>query len=76
MAEGHWPEADSKFKEAIAIYEALKQPFETAKACYCYGTALKEIGRDEGEDFLQKARGIFEHLGAKGWLAKVKTHEK
>ncbi|MBI4727093.1 tetratricopeptide repeat protein [candidate division TA06 bacterium] len=75
--------AESKFKEAIAIFEELKQPFETAKAYYYYGRMLTSRIRKpecrtqentkEAEEYLQKAREIFEKIGAKGWLKKVQA---
>ena len=45
-----------------------------------YGQALREYGsylyrqgeRQQGNNYLQKARDVFERLGAKGELAKVK----
>uniref|UniRef100_A0A7V0Z4N1 Tetratricopeptide repeat protein n=1 Tax=candidate division WOR-3 bacterium TaxID=2052148 RepID=A0A7V0Z4N1_UNCW3 len=79
-----WQDAEDKFKEAIALFEELKQPFELAKAYYYYGEALKKCSvqfqLDEKEivylkmdatKYLQKAKEIFKRIGAKGWLKKV-----
>lgn len=57
----------NKFKEAIAIFEELKQPMETAKAHYYYGRVMSI------KDAVDRARNIFEKLGAKGWLARTKA---
>ncbi|MEW6685211.1 MAG: tetratricopeptide repeat protein [Candidatus Edwardsbacteria bacterium] len=62
-----------KFKEAILIFEQLKQPFEIAKAYYYYAQSLKlhtPTPLDRGE-YLQKAKEIFEKIGAKEWLNKI-----
>ncbi len=84
-ADARWQIADMKFKEAIKIFEELKQPFELAKAYYYYGEmlkseTLKQVQGDSGRkgekgkanEYLQKAREIFEKIGAKQWFAKVK----
>jgi len=83
-ADTRWHIADMKFKEAIKIFEELKQPFEIAKAYYYYGEMLKSEtlkqvqgdsgrkgGKKKANEYLQKAREIFEKIGAKGWLKRV-----
>uniref|UniRef100_A0A7C4TC61 Tetratricopeptide repeat protein n=1 Tax=candidate division WOR-3 bacterium TaxID=2052148 RepID=A0A7C4TC61_UNCW3 len=85
-------QTDEKFKEAIKIFEELRQPFELAKAYYYYGEYLlrrtevrDKIPRPFGEragvrgqeeekgatEYLQKAKEIFEKIGAKFWFKKV-----
>ncbi|MDP2807631.1 MAG: hypothetical protein Q8O74_05790 [bacterium] len=54
-----------KFQEAITVFEELNQPMETAKAWYYYGQVMFD------KALLNKARDIFEKIGAKGWLAKI-----
>ncbi len=84
-ADTRWQIADMKFKEAIKIFEELKQPFELAKAYYYYGEmlkseTLKQVQGDSGRkgekgkanEYLQKAKEIFEKSGAKVWLEKTK----
>jgi len=87
-----WQIADRRFKEAIKLFEELKQPFDLAKAYYYYGEFLlrrtgvrEKIPRPFWEragvrvqeeekgatEYLQKAREIFERIGAKIWLKKV-----
>jgi tetratricopeptide (TPR) repeat protein len=61
--------SEGEFKEAIAIFEKLKQPFDIARAYYYY--ARSKAHRAESMEFLKKAKGIFKRLGAKGWLAKL-----
>ncbi|MEW6686234.1 MAG: tetratricopeptide repeat protein [Candidatus Edwardsbacteria bacterium] len=59
-SKGNWQIADSRFKEAISIFEELKQPFEIAKAYYYYSEMPKVKGeRKTAVDYLQKAKEIF-----------------
>ncbi len=83
-ADSPWQIADSRFKEAIRLFKELNQPFELAKAYYYYGEALKECRvqfqldekeivrlKSDATKYLQKAKEIFEKIGAKIWLKKV-----
>jgi tetratricopeptide (TPR) repeat protein len=57
--------SEGKFLEAAAIFGELNQPMEEAKAWYYHGRVMS------AKDNVDRARGMFEKLGAKGWLAKV-----
>ncbi|MEO0189860.1 MAG: hypothetical protein ABIL70_03750 [candidate division WOR-3 bacterium] len=57
--------AEGKFKEAIKIFEELKQLFGLAKACYYYGEMLKSHETKRANQYLQKAKEIFKNLNAK-----------
>ncbi|MDP2808239.1 MAG: tetratricopeptide repeat protein, partial [bacterium] len=69
LLQGRIEKDEDKFKEVLAIFKELKQPLETAKACYYYGQALGRLEKTE------EAREIFEKLGAKGWLAKIDAND-
>ncbi|MEW6686741.1 MAG: hypothetical protein AB1393_11140 [Candidatus Edwardsbacteria bacterium] len=80
LNKGEFKEAGDKFKSAISIFEELKQPFEIAKAYYYYAQSIKTVGTglvpvqfdDTANEYLQKAKEIFEKVGAKAWLAKIR----
>jgi tetratricopeptide (TPR) repeat protein len=70
LLKGDKGDFNGKFKEAISVFEALKQPFDLARVYYYYAKSIGQ--RAESEKYLKKASDIFKKLGAKGWLAKIR----
>jgi tetratricopeptide (TPR) repeat protein len=65
-------EAQRAFEEVIAYFEKTSQPFDTAKACYYYADALAEQSQpDRARIYYQKARAVFERIGAQAWLDRL-----
>jgi len=58
-ADTRWQIADRRFKEAIKLFEELKQPFELAKAYYYYAESLllkAEFGEKNPHPFGKQTR--------------------
>ncbi|MBI4722262.1 MAG: tetratricopeptide repeat protein [Candidatus Stahlbacteria bacterium] len=76
-AKNRWDEAKLNFSSATKVFRKLKMPYEEAKTYYYFGTALKlkNKEKDKASKYLDKARAIFERLGAKGWTKKFEPTE-
>jgi len=73
-ANSRWQIADSRFKEAISIFEEQKQLLELAKSYYYYAECQKMCNKQKkAREYKQKAKEIFERIGAKSWLCKAKN---
>ena len=72
VVRGEGGPARAAFREAIDLFKRHRNELELGKVCYYYARGLKELG-DEGESewYRVQAKGIFQHLGARGWLAKI-----
>ncbi|WP_158710462.1 AfsR/SARP family transcriptional regulator [Streptomyces flavochromogenes] len=65
LAEGAWSKALECHEEALALADAIRAPYEEARACEGAGRALGELGRsEEGRAFLRRALAVDERLGA------------
>jgi tetratricopeptide (TPR) repeat protein len=70
-AKGNWLSAVEKCEQVISILKERNQPYQTARAYYYYGMALREKkGTDTGNRYLLQAKDIFTKIGALGWLKK------
>ncbi|MDO9067165.1 MAG: tetratricopeptide repeat protein, partial [Deltaproteobacteria bacterium] len=59
--------SEEKFREAAAIFQGMNSPLETAKAEFYRGRIMAD------KEAIGRARDIFESLGARGWLARMKA---
>jgi DNA-binding CsgD family transcriptional regulator len=65
LADGTVPDALASFRSAIATWQDLGLPYETAQARLGYGLALRAAGDEEGATFeIRAAETAFEQLGA------------
>ncbi len=64
-ADGAVPDALASFRSAIATWQDIGLPYETAQARLGYGLALRTAGDEEGATFeIRAAKTVFEQLGA------------
>jgi tetratricopeptide (TPR) repeat protein len=72
IADANWPRAETRFREALMIFEELNQPLELAKAYSYYAEGLDAMGEEKGaEEYHRKAKALFDKIGAKGWAKKT-----
>ena len=65
LADGTVPDALASFRSAIATWQDIGLPYETAQARLGYGLALRAAGDEEGATFeIRAAKTAFERLGA------------
>ncbi len=65
LADGKVPDALASFRSAIATWQDIGLPYETAQARLGYGLALRAAGDEEGATFeIGAAETAFEQLGA------------
>ena len=65
LAEGDAAGAIERLRHALAVWQALRLPYETARTRMLYGVAVREAGGDEGARLeLRAALAAFQRLGA------------
>jgi tetratricopeptide (TPR) repeat protein len=71
--QGDWQGSQTDYAESVNLLGSLGDKAELARAFYFFGKALLTHGEEEkGRWYLTEARRLWEAIGAKGWLAKVK----
>jgi tetratricopeptide (TPR) repeat protein len=71
--QGDWPGSQADWVESVNLLGSIGEKADLARACYFFGKALLAHGEEEkGRWYLTEARRLWEIIGAKGWLAKVK----
>ncbi len=65
--------ANASFIESSLLYHEMKEKLELGKVYFYQALLYKELGESKSaKEFCDKARVIFEELGAKGWLEKLR----
>jgi tetratricopeptide (TPR) repeat protein len=75
-ATGHRAEADAAFRHSLEILEAIRSWPELGQTLLAYGQfQLGTLGTDpaQGHAFIERARAIFDEIGAPGWLAEAEA---
>ncbi len=70
---GNHDDAEAGFETAIATFRGLGMPFEQGKSLYELAAWLDRQGRsDDAVSLAREALGLFERLGARPWLERVR----
>ena len=72
-AAGHRAEADAAFRQSLEILENIRSWPELGQTLLAYGQF--QLGADpaHGRRLIERARAIFEDIGAPGWLAEAEA---
>jgi DNA-binding CsgD family transcriptional regulator len=72
-ATGEHDPAWNAFERALDSQRRISEPYELARTLLAYGTARRRAkSRGQARELLEEALAIFEHLGAKLWVERVR----
>jgi predicted ATPase/class 3 adenylate cyclase len=76
-AEGDSTDTRTAFTEALGFLESLHLPVDTAEARITFATALARLGEvDDARAELERARVLFEEVGASGALVRIERERE
>ena len=71
--KGEWETAEKYLKDSLAILERLKRRYETGRTLFQLALLYREMGKEsEARGYEERARTIFEALGARADLERAK----
>jgi len=72
-ATGNRAEADTAFRESLGILEGIRSRPELGQTLLAYGQFKLHDDHVEGQALIERARAMFEEIGATGWVDEAQA---